>query len=69
MRCCSDGPFYDPVHKLYHLFYQIHIALGMGGEGDGPDWGHWVSKVPPPSYRAFSPIPFLLTSARLSRRT
>eukprot|EP01051_Picozoa_sp_SAG22_P019345 SAG22_NODE_3543_length_1651_cov_1.594716_1_plen_198_part_00 len=41
----ADGPFYDPVHKLYHLFYQIHIALDMGGAGDGPDWGHWVSKV------------------------
>ena len=40
----ADGPFYDPVHKLYHLFYQIHIALDMGGAGDGPDWGHWVSK-------------------------
>jgi sucrose-6-phosphate hydrolase SacC (GH32 family) len=43
-RVSSDGPFYDPVHKLYHLFYQIHIALDMDGAGDGPDWGHWVSK-------------------------
>eukprot|EP00937_MAST-01D_sp_MAST-1D-sp2_P004367 g4367.t1 len=39
-----NGPFYDPVHKLYHNFYQIHIAEDMGGVGNGPDWGHWVSK-------------------------
>ncbi len=39
-----NGPFYDPVHKMYHNFYQIHIAENFGGAGDGPDWGHWVSK-------------------------
>lgn len=35
---------YDPVHGIYHNFYQIHIAEDMNGAGDGPDWGHWVSK-------------------------
>ena len=39
-----NGPMYDPVHKMYHLFYQIHIAEYQNGLGDGPDWGHWVSK-------------------------
>ena len=39
-----NGPFYDPVHKLYHNFYQIHVAEDQKGAGDGPDWGHWVSK-------------------------
>jgi len=39
-----NGPMYDPVHGLYHNFYQIHIAEDQGGAGNGPDWGHWVSK-------------------------
>ena len=39
-----NGPFYDPVHGVYHLLYQIHIAEDQGGVGDGPDWGHWVSR-------------------------
>ena len=39
-----NGPMYDPVHGVYHNFYQIHIAENMNGAGDGPDWGHWVSK-------------------------
>jgi len=39
-----NGPFYDPVHGLYHNFYQIHIAENQNGAGDGPDWGHWVSR-------------------------
>ena len=38
-----NGPFYDPVHKLYHNFYQIHVAEDQGGAGDGPNWGHWIS--------------------------
>ena len=39
-----NGPFYDPVHGMYHTFYQIHEALDMRGAGNGPDWGHWVSR-------------------------
>jgi len=35
---------YDPVHRMYHLFYQIHLAEDMNGSGNGPDWGHWVSR-------------------------
>ena len=35
---------YDPVHGVYHNFYQIHIAEYQNGLGDGPDWGHWVSR-------------------------
>ena len=35
-----NGPFYDPVHGLYHLFYQDHLAIDPG---KGPDWGHAVS--------------------------
>ena len=38
-----NGPFYDPVHRLYHTFYQIHVAEDQGGAGSGPVWGHWVS--------------------------
>ena len=43
---CQDpnGPMYDPVHGIYHNFYQIHIAEDQNGAGNGPDWGHWVSK-------------------------
>lgn len=39
-----NGPMYDPVHGMYHNFYQIHIAEDQNGAGDGPDWGHWVSR-------------------------
>ncbi len=39
-----NGPFFDPVHSMYHNFYQRHIALDMNGVGDGPTWGHWVSR-------------------------
>jgi beta-fructofuranosidase len=41
-----NGPFYDEVHGVYHLFYQDHIAQPqpLTGPGHGPDWGHWVSK-------------------------
>ena len=42
-----NGPFYDPVHKVYHNFYQDHLAepspVGLKA-GQGPDWGHWVSR-------------------------
>jgi len=39
-----NGPFYDPVHSMYHLFYQDHLAMPMDGDGNGPDWGHAVSR-------------------------
>jgi sucrose-6-phosphate hydrolase SacC (GH32 family) len=32
------------VHKLYHNFSQIHVAEDQNDAGNGPDWGHWVSK-------------------------
>ena len=35
---------YDPVHGMYHNFYQNHLAEDMNGAGDGPVLGHWVSK-------------------------
>ena len=43
MQRCSNGPFHDPVHGLFHNFYQRHVAEPRNGEGHGPDWGHWVS--------------------------
>ena len=45
-----NGPFYDEVHGVYHNFYQDHLAEPQPqmGPGRGPDWGHWVSKVPLP---------------------
>jgi hypothetical protein len=33
---------FDPVHGVFHHFYQIHLAYGAG---HGPDYGHFVSKV------------------------
>jgi hypothetical protein len=41
-----NGPFYDPVHGMYHNFYQDHLAEPQTklGPGRGPDWGHWVSR-------------------------
>eukprot|EP00037_Helgoeca_nana_P013172 m.121009 g.121009 ORF g.121009 m.121009 type:complete len:666 (-) comp21872_c0_seq1:287-2284(-) len=41
-----NGPFYDPVHGMYHNFYQDHLAEPQAtlGPGKGPDWGHWVSR-------------------------
>eukprot|EP01050_Picozoa_sp_SAG11_P009122 SAG11_NODE_839_length_6916_cov_7.427314_1_plen_93_part_00 len=48
---CSEndpnGPFFDPVHKMYHLFYQDHVSISQNGSDGkpltgthGPDWGH-----------------------------
>jgi hypothetical protein len=44
-RVCSDPnfPFFDPAHKLYHLFYQDHLCEDQGGLGKGPVIGHVVS--------------------------
>jgi len=36
-----NGPVFDPVHGVFHHFYQIHLAYGGG---HGPDYGHFVSK-------------------------
>merc|ERR1711865_449658 len=41
-----NGPFYDPLHKVYHAFYQRHLAMPdrTGHEAaQGPVWGHWTS--------------------------
>ncbi len=44
-KSCSvndpNGPVFDPNHKMYHLFYQDHLAIPGG---HGPDYGHAVSK-------------------------
>ena len=37
-----NGPVYDPVHGLYHMFYQDHLAEPREGSGTGPVWGHAV---------------------------
>lgn len=36
-----NGPVFDPVHGVFHHFYQIHLAAPPG---TGPDYGHFVSK-------------------------
>lgn len=36
----SVAPFYDPLHNLYHLFYESHLAEPTGR---GPVYGHAVS--------------------------
>ena len=36
-----NGPVFDPVHGVFHLFYQIHLAASPG---HGPDYGHFVTK-------------------------
>eukprot|EP00935_MAST-01C_sp_MAST-1C-sp1_P000249 g249.t1 len=36
-----NGPVFDPVHGVFHHFYQIHLAAAPG---HGPDYGHFVSK-------------------------
>ena len=36
-----NGPVYDSRHKMYHLFFQAHLALPGG---DGPVWAHVASR-------------------------
>ena len=36
-----NGPVYDAVHGVYHLFYQDHLGVGENG---GTSWGHVVSR-------------------------
>lgn len=36
-----NGPSFDPVHGVFHHFYQIHLAAPPG---HGPNYGHFVSK-------------------------
>ena len=46
-----SGPVFDPVHELYHIFYQDHLARPEPGQlpgqslADGPVWGHWVRLI------------------------
>ena len=35
-----NAPLYDPLHRLYHLMYQVHLA---SPPGHGPDFGHAFS--------------------------
>ena len=41
------APIYDPKHKIYHMFYQDHLAAPtpstIAHHGGGPIWGHFVS--------------------------
>ncbi|EOD06076.1 hypothetical protein EMIHUDRAFT_219373 [Emiliania huxleyi CCMP1516] len=43
-----NGPVFDPVHGVFHHFYQIHLAAPPGHDNrhaaHGPDYGHFVSK-------------------------
>lgn len=40
-----NGPFWDPVHGVAHVFYQIHLAeKAVSTQGRGSDWGHFVSR-------------------------
>ena len=39
-----NGPFYDELHGMYHVFWQDHLALPRGGRGHGSIWGHAASK-------------------------
>ena len=52
-RSCGEqdpnGPIYDPLHGMYHLFYQVHLGMPNChtpwlGNRNGPVWGHAVSK-------------------------
>eukprot|EP00697_Spironema_sp_BW2_P014491 gnl/Spiro4/4935_TR2459_c0_g1_i1.p1 gnl/Spiro4/4935_TR2459_c0_g1~~gnl/Spiro4/4935_TR2459_c0_g1_i1.p1 ORF type:complete len:556 (-),score=201.80 gnl/Spiro4/4935_TR2459_c0_g1_i1:17-1645(-) len=46
LSCAENDPnfpFYDPLHGLYHLFYQNHLCETQGGDGQGPVIGHAVS--------------------------
>jgi sucrose-6-phosphate hydrolase SacC (GH32 family) len=54
-RCHGGGggndpcaPIWDPNHRLYHIFFQDHLAAPSpttaAHHGGGPIWGHWVSK-------------------------
>lgn len=36
-------PLYDPLHQLYHHFWQSHLAEPQQGAGQGPVIGHAVS--------------------------
>jgi hypothetical protein len=48
-----NGPVFDPVHGVFHHFYQIHLSAPISyyldgtvaSSGHGPDYGHFVSKV------------------------
>ena len=37
-----NGPFYDEIHGMYHLFYQDHIHISSNAS-IGPIWGHAIS--------------------------
>eukprot|EP00943_MAST-04B_sp_MAST-4B-sp1_P007940 g7940.t1 len=39
-----NGPVYDSVHGIYHMFYQDHLAEPRNGSGSGPVYGHAVSR-------------------------
>ena len=54
-RCHGGGggndpcaPLFDPVHRVYHVFFQDHLAAPtpttVAHHGGGPIWGHWLSK-------------------------
>ena len=38
-----NGPMWDPVHGVYHIFWQERCAEPQGSQGVGPVWGHAAS--------------------------
>ena len=64
-----NGPMYDPVHGIYHNFYQIHIAEDQNGAGDGmvtfrPDSRFPISGFRPDCRRSRRSSCILLSCAR-----
>ena len=39
-----NGPVFDPVHGVFHHFYQSHLAFSGFAPANGPIYGHFVSK-------------------------
>ena len=41
-----NGPFHDPTHGMYHLFYQVSLSETNTAvpNGGGPIWGHCASR-------------------------
>lgn len=48
-----NGPVFDPVHGVIHLFYQNHISAPPG---HGPIYGHFVSK----NFLDWAPMPIAI---------
>ena len=53
-----NGPSFDPVHGVFHHFYQIHLAAPPG---HGPDYGHFVSK----DFVHWAPLPVAIWNVEM----